>query len=105
MVALTVSEYLASDPLTEQETHEFLEFARRDGRLYETFQRIREICATDDLDRDDLENAELEELGLFVSNFTIKYVKSRQMPTKAIVFLNRAAEQDFAKGEGRTSGR
>lgn len=105
MERLTVSEYMSSNPLTEQQTQEFLEFARQDGRLYEIFQRIREICATDYSDRDDQENAELVELGVFVSNFAIKYGKSRQMSAKAIGFLKLAAEQDFAKDEDRTSGR
>ena len=105
MVQLTVSEYLDSNPLTEKQTREFLEFARQDWHLASTFQRIREICATDCLDRSDQQNEELEELGLFVSNFAIKYGRSRQMSATAIGFLKRAAEQEFATDEEQTSDR
>ncbi|WP_342071363.1 hypothetical protein [Yoonia algicola] len=105
MEGLIVSEYLNSNPLTEQQTREFLEFARRDDRLFETLQRIGEICATDYMDRDYRQHQELEELGLFVSNFVIKYGRSRQMSATAIGFLKRAVEQDFSKDEERTPGR
>jgi hypothetical protein len=105
MEGLTVSEYLNGNPLTEQQTREFLEFARRDDRLLETFQRIGEICETDYMGRDDRQHQELEELGLFVSNFAIQYGRCRQMSATAIGFLKRAAEQDFSKDEERTPGR
>lgn len=104
MVQQTVSEYLNSNPLTEQQTREFLEFARRDERLSDTFQRIREISATDYLDRDDRQNKELEELGTFVSNFAIIYGRTHQMSATAIGFLIRTAEQEFAKDEDKTHG-
>jgi len=103
MKSVSVSEYLSSNPLTEQQTREFLKFAREDERLTKTFQRIREICAIDYMDRSDQQNEELEELGLFVSNFAIKYGRSREMSATAIGFLKLAAEQDFAENEGRTS--
>ena len=103
MTTVSISEYLNSNPLTDQQTREFLDFAREDEHLAAVFQRIREICAIDCMDRSEQQNEELQELGLFVSNFAIKYGRNRDMSANAIGFLKLVAEKEFAKDRDWTS--
>lgn len=93
MAQLSVEEYLNSNPLTDEQTSDFLKFVGSDDVLIGQFQEVAVISARDD---DAKDTDELDRLGLEITNAILKYARRNKIPSYAMGFLRRAAEQEFS---------